>query len=389
VCESRPNGVTGTRQHRLGRVLRRDRLVLAEQIELTAAALHLADERARLAQAHADIVTVPRVVRVRRSYDLTRDLTTLLVCAVSTVLLTRSFLALAGYPQVGGSKFHIAHVLYGGLLLTAACVSLLAFLSPMVKIVASVLGGIGFGLFIDEVGKFITKDVNYFYRPAFAIIYVCFLVLFGVIRWLGRRGFTADEAVLIALESLQRAAVGGLSEEHLTQSVALLDHTGASGPLAAGVRSLLEQAHAKPDDQPGRFARLTIWAREAWTTLTAHPRFRQLIFTLLIVGALISAAELGWLLRNGVGALTFSQEAFAITTVVTDVLLLIGALRLHSSVLTALHWYEHAVLLEIVVGQVFLYSSEQLAATLNLAALLVLWGLLHWGIHFETARRTT
>jgi hypothetical protein len=326
------------------------------------------------------------VVRARRSYDLTRDLTTLLVCAVSTVLLTRSFLALAGYPQVGGSKFHIAHVLYGGLLLTAACVSLLAFLSPMTKIVASVLGGIGFGLFIDEVGKFVTKDVNYFYRPAFAIIYVCFIVLFGVIRWLARRGFSADEAVLIALESLQRAAVGGLSEEHLTRSVALLDQTGASGPLAGGVRDLLEQAHAKPDDEPGLMARLTGRSRTAWTTLTAHPRFRQLIFTLLIAGALISAGELAWLLRNGFGPLTFSQHAFALTTVAADALLLVGALRLRGSILSALRWYEHAVLLEIVVGQVFLYTSEQLAATLNLAALLIVWGLLHWGIHFEGAK---
>jgi hypothetical protein len=323
---------------------------------------------------------------VRRSYDLTRDLTTLLVCAVSTVLLTRSFLALAGYPQVGGSKFHIAHVLYGGLLLTAACISLLAFLSPMVKIVGAVLGGIGFGLFIDEVGKFVTKDVNYFYRPAIAIIYVCFIVLFGVTRRLARRRFTADEAVLIALESLQRAAVGELSEEHLTRSVALLEQTGASGSLAAGVRDLLEQAHAKPDDKPGRTARLTTYARTAWATLTAHPRFRELIFALLIAGALISAGEVAWLLRNGLGALSFSQKAFALTTLVADALLLVGALRLRRSVLAALHWYEHAVLIEIVVGQVFLYSSEQLAATLNLAALLVLWGLLHWGIHFESAR---
>src|SRR6202011_834655 len=74
---------------------------------------------------------------VRRSFDLTRDLTTLFVCSVSTVLLTRSFLALAGYPQVGGSKFHIAHVLYGGLLLLAACIVLLAFLNPEVKVVAA------------------------------------------------------------------------------------------------------------------------------------------------------------------------------------------------------------------------------------------------------------
>jgi len=36
------------------------------------------------------------------------------------------------------------------------------------------------------------------------------------------------------------------------------------------------------------------------------------------------------------------------------------------------------------IGQVFLYTSEQLAATLNLAGLLVLWALIRWGIHFET-----
>ena len=129
--------------------------------------------------------------RPARSYDLHQQLTLLFVCAVATVVFTRGFLAATGYPQVGGSKLHIAHVLWGGLLLLAALLSTLAFLSPATKPVAAVVGGIGFGLFIDEVGKFVTKDVNYFYRPAIAIIYVCFVVLFGVIRWLSRRGFSA------------------------------------------------------------------------------------------------------------------------------------------------------------------------------------------------------
>ena len=43
------------------------------------------------------------------------------------------------------------------------------------------------------------------------------------------------------------------------------------------------------------------------------------------------------------------------------------------SLLSALDWYDHAALIEITVAQVFLYTSEQLAATLNLAALLILW----------------
>jgi hypothetical protein len=63
-----------------------------------------------------------------------------------------------------------------------------------------------------------------------------------------------------------------------------------------------------------------------------------------------------------------------------------GALRLRDSLLSALHWYDHAVLLEITVGQVFLYTSEQLPATIDLTGLLVLWCLIRWGIHFESGR---
>ncbi len=325
-------------------------------------------------------------VRPRRSYDLQQQLTLLFVTAVSTVLLTRSFLAATGYPQVGSSTLHIAHVLYGGLLLTAALIAMLAFLSPATKPAAAVAGGIGFGLFIDEVGKFVTKDVNYFYRPAIAIIYVSFVVLFGVIRVLARRRFRGDEAVLIGLDSLQHAAVGTLTEERRARTLALLDSTGAEGALADGVRDLLRAARTT-HVRPGVGERLVARGRAAWLLLVAHPRFRLLVFSLLVAGVAVSIGETGWLLRHGVGRLSFSGRAYALTTLAADAMLVVGALALERSVLAALRWYEHAVLLQIVVGQIFLYSSEQLAATLNLFALLVFWFLLRWGIHFELGRK--
>ncbi len=324
-------------------------------------------------------------LRLRRSYDLHQHLTTLFVCAVATVVFTRAFLAATGYPQVGGSKLHVAHVLWGGLFLLAALITTIAFLSPAAKPVAAVIGGVGFGLFIDEVGKFVTKDVDYFYRPAIAIIYVTFVVLFGVFRWLARRRFTPDEAVLIGLESLQRSAVGALTDERRAHVLRLLAASDAGTPLANGVRGLLAQAPAE-DEQPGIAQRAAGRLRDAWAALTAHPRFRELIFAVLVAGAAVSAAEVGWLARHGIGDLSFSQRAFAVTTLVADAVLAIGAVRLRTSVLAALHWYDHAVLIQITVGQVFLYTSEQLAATLDLAALLVLWALIRWGIHFESVR---
>lgn len=323
--------------------------------------------------------------RPLRSFDLHEHLTILFVCGVATVIFTRGFLAATGYPQVGGSSLHIAHVLWGGLLMLTALLALLAFLSPATRPVAAVLGGIGLGLFIDEVGKFVTKDVNYFYRPAIAIIYVVFVALFAAIRWLSRRRFTATEATLIGLEALQRAAAGALSDERRALVLSLMKGTGASGALADGVEELLRASATTPEEAP-LAQRLSRRLGLVWTRLTAHRLFRAAVYVLLVVAAAISAAEAGWLLRHGTHGLSFSRRAFAATTIASDALLLVGALRLRRSLLSALHWYDHAVLLEITVAQVFLYGSEQLAATLNLVALLAVWGLLRWAIHFESAR---
>jgi hypothetical protein len=102
-------------------------------------------------------------------------LITLLSFAAS-VTLTRLFLELTGYPQLGSGTFHIAHVLWGGLLLYLAALLPLIFANRWVYMFGAVLGGAGVGLFVDEVGKFITAENNYFYPLAAPIIYASFLL---------------------------------------------------------------------------------------------------------------------------------------------------------------------------------------------------------------------
>ncbi len=103
-------------------------------------------------------------------------LITLLSFALS-VSLTRLFLELTGYPQLGGGELHIAHVLWGGLFLFAASLLPLIFVNRWVYSWSALLSGFGVGLFIDEVGKFITQNNDYFYPAAAPVIYVFFLLI--------------------------------------------------------------------------------------------------------------------------------------------------------------------------------------------------------------------
>lgn len=89
---------------------------------------------------------------------------------------TRLFLELTGYPQLGGGDLHIAHVLWGGLLLFAAALVSIIFVNDWAATLSALIAGLGVGLFIDEVGKFITSTNDYFYPSAAPIVYVFFLL---------------------------------------------------------------------------------------------------------------------------------------------------------------------------------------------------------------------
>jgi hypothetical protein len=108
--------------------------------------------------------------------DAEQYLVITLLSFAASVILIRLFLELSGYPQVGNSELHIAHVLWGGLLLFAASLLPLVFANRWVYKVSALLAGVGVGLFIDEVGKFITQSNNYFYPAAAPIIYAFFLL---------------------------------------------------------------------------------------------------------------------------------------------------------------------------------------------------------------------
>ena len=58
-----------------------------------------------------------------------------------TVVVTRLYLALTGYPQIGGEVYHLAHALWGGLLLLVGGLTALAWSNRWVPTVTAVETG--------------------------------------------------------------------------------------------------------------------------------------------------------------------------------------------------------------------------------------------------------
>jgi hypothetical protein len=65
------------------------------------------------------------------------------IIAIATILLTRLYLEVTGYPQVGCGDLHIAHALYGGALMMLALLIGRLLLGTGARVVGVVPGGIG------------------------------------------------------------------------------------------------------------------------------------------------------------------------------------------------------------------------------------------------------
>ena len=318
-----------------------------------------------------------------RSADLGRHLDTFLVVAVASVLGNRIFLIITGYPQLGNGTLHISHAIWGALMMAIAIISAVAFLGPSTRGFAAVLGGAGFGWFIDELGKFITRDVNYFFEPTFALIYMTFVAMYLVFRSLEQRRYGPDEGLLNGLEALKSAALGQLDEPSRRRALALFDGTHPTGSIAQGVRALLDDAPAVAARPASKVARLAGMVRNRYLSLANHPRFPTVVDTLFVLFAGIFVIDVLALGLDGPGVVTFAEWATLSTSAFAAVMLVIGAFLLHHSRDAAYRWFERGLLVHIYIVQIFVFAEEQLAGAIGLTVTLVAWVLLRSAMRAE------
>ena len=160
---------------------------------------------------------------IRRQKARNYLLITLVSFALS-VSLTRLFLTLTGFPQLGNRELHIAHVLWGGLILFIAALLPLLFTNQWIYTTTAILSGVGVGLFMDEVGKFITQTNDYFYPPAAPIIYAFFLLVVLIYVDISRRKPSdARTEMYYILQDFDEVLDHDLSEEERKDILAHLD----------------------------------------------------------------------------------------------------------------------------------------------------------------------
>ncbi len=146
-----------------------------------------------------------------------------------TVAAVRWFLEATGYPKVGGGGLHVAHMLWGGLLLIVAVVLPLLFVGRRVLLLSALAAGVGVGLFIDEIGKFVTEENDYFFAPAAPLIYGSLLLLVGL--WLvvrRRRSRSSFDAMQAAAEAVGAGLDGRLNPADRDRVVARLSRARRS-----------------------------------------------------------------------------------------------------------------------------------------------------------------
>ena len=328
-----------------------------------------------------------------RDLGAARYLDLFIVGGVSAVLAIRFILRITGYPSLGGARFHIAHMLYGGLLMAVALLLCLSFLGNRARLWAALLGGVGFGFFIDEIGKFITRDNDYFFQPSIALIYITFVLIYLAFRDLQlRRGVSREEYLVNAVHDLEEAVINDLQPEERTRALRYLGAIAEKDDLTLGLAALIERASVLPRTD-GLLHRIRRYVVDGYLTVLARAnRFGGLV-TLFILQLTINAGAVALIVaghvsegivaaasgqRSGViGLLPTSDWLLIVSTLIPSVFVVVALSALRRSRMTALRSFHRAVLLSILFTEVFMFYGNQAAALVVLAFNLFSWACIN------------
>jgi hypothetical protein len=321
---------------------------------------------------------LPRDVRA------TTYLVGFVVSTVATILIVRGALAATGYPKIGGNGLHIAHVLWGGLLLALAIVLSMSFVGQVVRPFVAILAGIGFGLFLDEVGKFVTSTNNYFFQPAVAIMYLTVVLFILLTHWLhGRTPAQPAEFLAAALAEATAASGGGISDRRRERALRLIEFAREL-PAAAEAAALVRALPANPKQLADPLIALRRGVQRIGAPIVRNRILRWITVGILIltsVTTLISTGVVAILDLFDTGRLRDNVPNFAsiggsISSILGAICVVRGLWLYRRNKRAAYGWFQRSILVDLLLTQVFVVAADQFSALPTIIIDLIMLGIL-------------
>lgn len=337
-------------------------------------------------------MTKPLLYRSVRARDL---LELFFLSAVTSLLAVRFYLYVTGYPQVGGGSLHIAHMLWGGILMLVAMTLSLSFIGHRTQMLTALIGGVGFGVFIDELGKFITKDNNYFFEPTIGILYALFVVLYLTFNFLSRRQrLTSREYHLNALVELEEAVALDMDREEKARVLELLDKADPKSLITKQLKILLTKVKTVPPEQPNVLARVKKWIDHNYQRFWKARRSNGLVRVFFVVEVVLFLAAVIYAAYNNfdnIGDLFFGKASYSkfllvgefASAAVAAGFVAFGLYRFKDSRIEAFEQFRRATLVNIFLTEFFIFSREQFGALPGFAFNVVLLVLVNFVLRQE------
>jgi hypothetical protein len=294
-------------------------------------------------------------------------LDSLFLSAISTVLLIRFYLHITGYPQIGIGELHIAHTVWGGFIMLFSIIILLTFLSRPSLRVAAIFGGVGFGTFIDELGKFITKDNNYFYSPTFSLIYVIFIVFFLSVKLLEKRKKLSEEEYLDnALEFTRYALFDKTDPSKKEDALKLLEKCDPQNPAVEHIHAMLDDIEYEGEAKQNIFAKIHNRFRSYYKYIIGKNWFTQSIIIFFVIFSLFMLFQnidiVSPYFWTNQYHLSYIQLGKFFSSIVSTSLVLLGILRIRFSRIGGYKLFKVGILVSLLLTQVFDFYYNQLSA---------------------------
>jgi hypothetical protein len=339
-----------------------------------------------------------RTVFIKRS-TASDYLLLFLVAAAVSILATRLYLYIYNYPIINFSQsnIHLAHALIGGFFLTLSNILLFTYHGRRLRQVAAIVGGVGFGQFIDELGKYVTSDNDYFFKPVPMVIYLIFIFLFFVYRNLDNYTPRKPKEILYDtleyFEAIFENKFNPPARKEIAKALqsVINDNQPSYAVIAEGMLGMLKNLKSHPSKTNQYLDRI----RSSWKwieefTTERRPVFYVILFLFLVyigntaIGTYFFLQEVIWrqsqLIHYAIdtrvefGMVFFQVSSQIISAIIIcrGLMMLVGRNRIR-----ALELFKTGLAINILITQIFTFYFQQFSASIELIITIFIFFVVH------------